>query len=444
MGNSRVATSLMSGGLVELRRRILFVLLGIFIYRLGAHIPVPGLDPERLASLFNQQENTLIGLANMFSGGALSRLTIFAIGIMPYITASIIIQLFTAVSPTLMQLKKEGESGRAKINQYTRYATFVLAVFQSFGMSLYLASQGIAIQASFTFYFVTTITLTTGTMFLMWLGEQITERGVGNGISLIIFAGIVANFPSAVVQLLQQAREGQMQGLALIILAGLVLIVTGFVVFVERAQRRIKVNYAQRTVGRKVYAAQTSHLPLKINMSGVIPAIFATSIILTPASLAQWFGRGENWQWLGDVGLALSPGQPLYLILYALAIMFFAFFYTALVFNPRETADNLKRSGAFIAGLRPGEQTANYVDSVMTKLTLVGSIYLVVVCLLPELLMYTWNVPFYFGGTSLLIVVVVIMDFMAQVQSHMMSHQYESLMKKARLKGGSNFPGLPY
>ncbi|MEE9452536.1 MAG: preprotein translocase subunit SecY [Gammaproteobacteria bacterium] len=429
------------GGLAELRQRILFVLLGIIIYRIGAHIPVPGLDPERLAALFDQQQNTIIGLANLFSGGALSQLTIFAIGIMPYITASIIIQLFTAVSPALSQLKKEGESGRKKINQYTRYATLVLAIFQSLGMSLYLGSQGIALQGDFLFFLTATVTLTTGTMFLMWLGEQMTERGIGNGISLIIFAGIVTSFPTAVGQVLEQTREGQMQLFALLILSALVLFVTAFVVFVERAQRRIKVNYAQRTQGRKVYAAQTSHLPLKINMSGVIPVIFATSIILTPASLAQWFGQGENISWLGDIGLALSPGQPLYLLLYASAIGFFAFFYTALVFNPKETADNLKKSGAFVPGIRPGEQTANYVDNIMTRLTLAGALYLILVSLLPEILMFSWQVPFYFGGTSLLIVVVVIMDFIAQVQSHIMSHQYESLMKKASLKA-PKFPGL--
>ena len=440
MAKQKTATN-SKGGLTELRQRILFVLLGILVYRIGAHIPVPGLDPERLAALFSQQQNTIIGLANLFSGGALSNLTVFAIGIMPYITASIIIQLFTAVSPALSQLKKEGESGRKKINQYTRYATLFLAIFQGLGMAIYLSSQDIALQANFSFFLTATVTLATGTMFLMWLGEQMTERGVGNGISIIIFAGIVTSFPAAIGQLLEQAREGQMQLFALIILAALVLFVTGFVVFVERAQRRIKVNYAQRTQGRKVYAAQSSHLPLKINMSGVIPVIFATSIILTPGSLAQWFGRGENLAWLGDIGLALSPGQPLYLVAYAIAIAFFAFFYTALVFNPKETADNLKKSGAFVPGIRPGEQTANYIDGVMTRLTMWGAIYLILVSLLPELLMFSWQVPFYFGGTSLLIVVVVIMDFIAQVQSHVMSHQYESLMKKASLKN-PRFPGL--
>jgi preprotein translocase subunit SecY len=428
------------GGLTELRQRILFVLLGVLVYRIGAHVPVPGLDPERLAQLFSQQESTIIGLFNMFSGGALSQLAVFAIGIMPYISASIIIQLFSSVSPKLMQLKKEGESGRRKINQYTRYLTLALAIFQSSGMALYLAGNGIALYTGFTFYFTATVTLVTGTMFLMWLGEQMTERGIGNGISIIIFSGIVASMPSAVAQIMEQVREGQMQGIALLILLALVVGVTGFVVFMERAQRRIKVNYAQRQQGRKLYAAQSSHLPLKINMAGVIPPIFASSIILLPASLAQWFGR-DSLSWLGDLGIALSPGQPLYLMAYTIMIIFFAFFYTALVFNPKDTADNLKRSGAFIPGIRPGQQTAAYVDGVMTRLTLVGAIYLALVCLLPELLMFGYNVPFYFGGTALLIIVVVIMDFIVQVQSHMMSHQYESLMKKGNLKG--NFPGFP-
>lgn len=435
-----LATS--KGGLTELKRRILFLVIGIIVYRIGAHIPVPGLDPQRLAHLFNQQQNTIVGLFNMFSGGALSRLTVFAIGIMPYISASIIIQMFTAISPKLDQLRKEGESGKRKINQYTRYGTLVLGIFQSFGMAKWLASQGIALDPGFTFFFTATVTLVTGTMFLMWLGEQMTERGVGNGISMIIFAGIVSRLPSAIGQVLEQVREGQMQAISLLLIVTIILLVTGFVVFMERGQRRIKVNYAQRTQGRKVYAAQSSHLPLKINISGVIPPIFASSIILLPATLAQWFGKGQGMAWLSNIGLALSPGQPLYLLLYTSAIVFFAFFYTALVFNPKDTADNLKKSGAFVPGIRPGEQTARYIDGVMTRLTFVGAIYLVLVCLLPELLMFYWHVPFYFGGTSLLIIVVVIMDFMAQVQSHLMSHQYESLMKKANLKGGSGFPGM--
>lgn len=426
------------GGLSELKKRLLFVLIGIFVYRLGAHIPVPGLDPVRLAHLFDAQKNTIIGLFNMFSGGALSRLTVFAIGIMPYISASIIIQMFTAISPKLSELQKEGESGKRKINQYTRYGTLALAIVQSLGMAKYLAAQGIALNVGPIFYFTATVTLVTGTMFLMWLGEQMTERGVGNGISMIIFAGIVSRLPTATGQIFEQVRQGQMSAIALLLILTIVLIVTGFVVFVERGQRKIKVNYAQRTQGKKVFAAQTSHLPLKINMSGVIPPIFASSIILLPATLAQWFGRGPGMGWLSDIGLALSPGQPMYLLVYSAAIVFFAFFYTALVFNPKDTADNLKKSGAFIPGIRPGDQTAKYIDKVMTRLTFIGAIYLLMVCLLPEFLWFTWNVPFYFGGTSLLIIVVVIMDFIAQVQAHLMSHQYESLMKKANLKGGGS------
>lgn len=441
MNNQKQASRPASGGLRELKARILFVIIGILVYRLGAHIPVPGLDPQKLANFFGEQQNTIFGLFNMFSGGALSRVTVFAIGIMPYISASIIIQLFSVVSPTLEQLKKEGESGRRKINQYTRYLTLLLGVFQSLGMTRWLVGQHIALQPDYAFYFTSVITLVTGTMFLMWLGEQITEKGVGNGISIIIFSGIVSSMPNALASVFQQVKEGQMQALTLILLAVVVVMVTGFVVFMERAQRRIRVNYAQRTHGRKVYAAQTSHLPLKINMSGVIPPIFASSIILLPATLAQFFGKGKGMDWLADVGMALSPGQPLYLIIYAAAILFFAFFYAALVFNPRDTADNLKKSGAFIPGIRPGEQTTRYIDEVMTRLTLIGAIYLVLVCLLPQILMYTWHVPFYFGGTSLLIIVVVIMDFVSQVQAHLVTQQYDSLMKKANFKG-AKLPGL--
>lgn len=437
----RQSKTAIGGGLAELKSRLLFVVLGILVYRLGAHIPVPGLDPQRLANFFNEQQNTIFGLFNMFSGGALSRVTVFAIGIMPYISASIMIQLFSVVVPALEQLKKEGESGRRKINQYTRYLTLVLSIFQSLGMARWLAGQQIALHADLFFYFTAVVTLVTGTMFLMWLGEQITEKGIGNGISLIIFSGIVSSMPTALASVLQQVKEGQMQALTLVIIAVIVVAVTGFVVFVERGQRRIRVNYAQRTQGRKVYAAQTSHLPLKINMSGVIPPIFASSLILLPATLAQFFARGKNMTWLADIGMALSPGQPLYLIVYALAILFFAFFYTALVFNPKDTAENLKKSGAYIPGIRPGEQTSRYIDSVMTKLTLAGALYLVMVCLLPQLLMFTWHVPFYFGGTSLLIIVVVIMDFVAQVQAHLMTQQYDSLMKKANFKG-TKLPGL--
>ena len=441
MKNQKQAPSPSRSGLSELKSRLLFVIIGILIYRLGAHIPVPGLDPQKLANFFSEQQNTIFGLFNMFSGGALSRVTVFAIGIMPYISASIMIQLFSVVVPSLEQLKKEGESGRRKINQYTRYLTLFLSIFQSLGMARWLAGQQIALQPDLAFYFTAVVTLVTGTMFLMWLGEQITEKGVGNGISLIIFSGIVSSMPNAIASVLQQVKEGQMQALTLLLIAIIVVLVTGFVVFVERGQRRIRVNYAQRTQGRKIYAAQSSHLPLKINMSGVIPPIFASSIILLPATLAQFFARGKGMDWLADIGMALSPGQPLYLIVYAVAILFFAFFYTALVFNPKDTADNLKKSGAYIPGIRPGEQTARYVDSVMTRLTLVGAIYLVLVCLLPQILMYTWHVPFYFGGTSLLIIVVVIMDFVAQIQAHLMTQQYDSLMKKANFKG-TKLPGL--
>ncbi len=441
MKNQKQISSQSRGGLAELKSRLLFVIIGILIYRLGAHIPVPGLDPQKLANFFNEQQNTIFGLFNMFSGGALSRVTVFAIGIMPYISASIMIQLFSVVLPALEQIKKEGESGRRRINQYTRYLTLLLSIFQSLGMARWLAGQQIALQPDFAFYFTAVVTLVTGTMFLMWLGEQITEKGIGNGISLIIFSGIVSSMPNAIASVFQQVREGQMQALTLLLVTIIVVAVTGFVVFMERGQRRIRVNYAQRTQGRKVYAAQTSHLPLKINMAGVIPPIFASSIILLPATLAQFFARGKGMDWLADIGMALSPGQPLYLIVYAVAILFFAFFYTALVFNPKDTADNLKKSGAYIPGIRPGEQTSRYVDLVMTRLTLVGAIYLVLVCLLPQILMYTWHVPFYFGGTSLLIIVVVIMDFVAQIQAHLMTQQYDSLMKKANFKG-NKLPGL--
>lgn len=426
--------NLSGGGLKELKQRIIFLLFALLVYRIGAHIPVPGLDPERLAELFNQQSNTILSLFNMFSGGALSRLTVFAIGIMPYISASIMIQLFGTVLPSLEQLKKEGESGRRKINQYTRYATLLLAIIQAFGFSKMLASKGVVMEPGFIFYFTATLTLVTGTMFLMWLGEQITERGVGNGISMIIFAGIVSGMPPTIGKIFEQAREGQIQGLTIIFLLGLFLLITAFVIFLERGQRRIIVNYAQRTQGRKVYAAQKSHLPLKINTAGVIPPIFATGLILLPITIAQWFGGGDYTQWLSDVALLISPGKPLYFLLFAVAVIFFAFFYTSIVANPKDMADNLKKSGAFIPGIRPGVQTASYIDGVMTRLTLVGAFYIAAVCILPEFLIYHWNVPF-FGGTSILIAVVVIMDFMAQVQSHLMSHQYESLMKKANLKG---------
>ncbi len=422
-------------GTSELKQRLLFVLIGIIIYRIGAYIPVPGLDPGKLADLFNQQKSGIIGLFNMFSGGALSRLTVFALGIMPYISTSIIMQLFTVVVPSLEELKKEGESGRRKINQYTRYGTVFLSIFQAMGIARWLIAKGIVLEPGLVFYISTTVTLVTGTMFLVWLGEQITERGIGNGISIIIFVGIVSGLPEAIGRFLEQVRQGQIQFLAMVLVCLAVVLVTGFVVFMERGQRRITVNYAQRQQGRKMYAAQSTHLPLKINMAGVIPPIFASSIILLPATLAQFFVSSQHLAWLSNLGLALEPGQPLYIILYAAAIMFFAFFYTALVFNPRDTADNLKKSGAFIPGIRPGEQSARYIDGVMTRLTFVGAMYLVLVALLPEFMVLTWHVPFYFGGTSLLIIVVVIMDFISQVQAHLMSRQYESLMRKANLKG---------
>ncbi|HUU71625.1 MAG TPA: preprotein translocase subunit SecY [Burkholderiales bacterium] len=427
----------MTGKFGDLKRRLLFLLLALIVYRIGAHIPVPGIDPVQLRELFRAQEGGILGMFNMFSGGALSRFTIFALGIMPYISASIIMQLLTVVVPTLEQLKKEGEAGRRKITQYTRYGTLVLATFQATGISIALESQsGLVIDPGMAFRFTAVVTLVTGTMFLMWLGEQITERGIGNGISLIIFAGIAAGLPSAMGGTLELARTGTFSiPLVLLLLIGAVL-VTAFVVFVERGQRKILVNYAKRQVGRKVYGGQSSFLPLKLNMAGVIPPIFASSIILFPATLAQLLGSSENVYWLRDIGGLLHPGQPLYVAFYAAAIIFFCFFYTALVFNPRETADNLKKGGAFVPGIRPGEQTAKYIEKIILRLTLAGSIYITLVCLLPEFLIVKWNVPFYFGGTSLLIIVVVTMDFMQQVQAYVMSHQYEGLLKKANFKGG--------
>ena len=430
------ASSSAQNGISDLKRRLLFVLIAIVVFRIGSYIPVPGLNPLRLQELFNAQQNNIIGLFNMFSGGALMRFSVFALGIMPYISASIIIQLLTVLSPQLSELRKEGEAGQRKINKYTRYGTLLLATFQAIGISKMLVANNIALAVGFSFYFTTTLTLVTGTMFLMWLGEQVTERGIGNGISLIIFAGIVAGMPAAIGKTLEQVREGQLQFIAMLLILVAVIGVVAFVVFVERGQRRITINYARRMQGGNMYAAKSSHLPLKINMSGVIPPIFASSIILFPATIAQWFGHGKGMEWLGTIGVALQQGQPLHMMLFAVAIIFFCFFYTALVFNPRDTAENLKKSGAFIPGIRPGEQTARYVDTVMTRLTLAGSIYVTLVCLLPEFMILTWNVPFYFGGTSLLIIVVVVMDFMAQVQAHIMSYQYESLLKKANLRGG--------
>ncbi|MBR2514807.1 MAG: preprotein translocase subunit SecY, partial [Halomonas sp.] len=410
--------------------------LAIVVYRIGAHIPVPGINPDQLAALFREQQGTILGMFNMFSGGALERMSVLALGIMPYISASIIMQLMTAVSPHLEQLKKEGEAGRRKISQYTRYGTVILAFVQATGMSVGLASQGIAYSADFSFYFTAIVTFVSGAVFMMWLGEQITEKGIGNGISLLIFAGIVAGLPSAVGQAFELARnEGAWNVLPLLALSVLGIATVAFVVFIERGQRRLKVNYPRRQVGNKMYAGQSSYLPLKVNMAGVIPAIFASSILLFPASIGQWVGAGEGMEWLQRASQALGPGQPLYILLFAAAVVFFCFFYTALVFNPKDVADNLKKSGAFLPGIRPGEQTARYIDKVMTRLTLFGALYITAVSLMPQFLIVAWNVPFFFGGTSLLIVVVVIMDFMAQVQSHLMSHQYDSVMKKSNLKG---------
>ena len=425
-----------SGKFGDLRRRIIFLLLALVVYRLGAHIPVPGIDPVQLQELFKGQSGGILNLFNMFSGGALSRFTVFALGIMPYISASIIMQLMTYVVPTLEALKKEGESGRRKITQYTRYGTLFLAIFQSLAIALGLeGSPGLVLSPGFGFRMTAVVSLVAGTMFLMWLGEQITERGLGNGISILIFAGIVAGLPSAIGGLFELVRTGAMSPIASMFIIALVIGVTFVVVFVERGQRKILVNYAKRQVGNKVYGGQSSHLPLKLNMSGVIPPIFASSIILLPATIVGWFAAGEGMRWLRDLSSALSPGQPIYVMLYAGMIVFFCFFYTALVFNSRETADNLKKSGAFIPGIRPGEQTAKHIDKILSRLTLVGAVYITAVCLLPEFLVLKYNVPFYFGGTSLLIIVVVTMDFWAQVQSYVMSQQYESLLKKANFKG---------
>ena len=429
------------GGLSELWARLRFVLIAILVYRIGAHIPVPGINPDRLAAMFEQNQGTILSMFNMFSGGALERMSILALGIMPYISASIIMQLMTVVSPQLEQLKKEGEAGRRKISQYTRYGTVILATVQSFAMAVGLAGQGIAFSADLSFYFVAVVTLVSGAVFLMWLGEQVTEKGIGNGISILIFAGIVAGLPGAVGQSFEAARQGDLNIIALLAIAVLAIATIAFVVFMERGQRRITVNYAKRQQGNKVFAAQSSHLPLKVNMAGVIPPIFASAILLLPASIGQWFGQADNMQWVQDVSLALAPGQPLYILLFAISIVFFCFFYTALVFNPKDVADNLKKSGAFVPGIRPGEQTARYIDTVLGRLTLFGELYITAVSLMPQFLVVAWNVPFYFGGTSLLIVVVVVMDFMSQVQSHLMSNQYSSLMKKSNLKGNGGLMG---
>ncbi|MDD2928294.1 MAG: preprotein translocase subunit SecY [Sideroxydans sp.] len=421
----------------DLSKRLWFLLGALVVYRIGAHIPVPGIDPNVLADLFKQQQGGILGMFNMFSGGALERFTILALGIMPYISASIIMQLASIAVPQLEQLKKEGEAGRRKITQYTRYGTLVLALFQSFGIAVMLQSQkDLVLNPGLMFQMTTVVTLVTGTMFLMWLGEQITERGLGNGISLIIFAGIAAGLPSAIGNTLEMARTGAFSVPLVLALFFGAIAVTALVVFVERGQRKVLVNYAKRQVGNKIMGGQSSHLPLKLNMAGVIPPIFASSIILFPATLAGWFGSGSSMTWLKDVSDKLAPGQPIYVMFYAAAIIFFCFFYTALVFSPKETADNLKKSGAFLPGIRPGEQTARYIEKIMLRLTMVGAVYITLVCLLPEFLVVKWNVPFYFGGTSLLILVVVTMDFMAQVQSYLMTHQYENLLKKANFKAG--------
>jgi preprotein translocase subunit SecY len=420
----------------DLKRRLIFLLLALVVYRIGTHIPVPGIDPDQFRQLFNSQSGGILGLFNMFSGGALSRFSVLALGITPYISASIIMQMMTYVLPSLEALRKEGEAGRRKITQYTRYGTLVLALFQAYGIAVALQSQqNLVINPGPMFLFVTVVALLTGTMFLMWLGEQITERGLGNGISILIFAGIVAGLPTAIGGLFELVNTGAIHPLSAIFIVALIVAVTAFVVLVERGQRKILVNYAKRQVGNKIYGGQSSHLPLKLNMSGVIPPIFASSIILFPATLASWFTSGDATRWIRDLAAALSPGQPLYMLLYASMIVFFCFFYTALVFNSKETADNLKKSGAFVPGIRPGDQTARYIDKILMRLTLAGAIYITFVCLVPEFLNLRFNVPFYFGGTSLLIVVVVTMDFMAQVQAYMMTHQYESLLKKTNFKG---------
>jgi len=421
-------------GLTELRARLLFVLFALLVYRVGTHIPVPGINPERLAALFDQQQGGILDLFNMFSGGALERMSILALGVVPYITSSIIMNLMSMMYPALQQLRKEGESGRRKITQYTRYGTLVIALIQGTSLSATLANQGLAFDPGLTFYFVATTTLVTGALFMMWLGEQITERGVGNGISLLIFSGIVSGFPSAIGQSFEAARQGDINIIALLAIGVLAIGVVAFIVFVERGQRRITVNYAKRQQGRRQYQAQASHLPLKINMAGVIPAIFASSLLLAPASMAQWFGNSPGMSWLQEIALVLSPGQPLYILMFAAGIVFFCFFYTAIMFDPKDVADNLKRQGAYVPGIRPGQQTARYIDDVITRLTVVGALYITLVCLLPEFMVVAFNITFQLGGTALLIVVVVAMDFMSQVQAHLMSSQYAKLMEKSNLK----------
>ena len=422
-------------GLTDLRNRLLFVLFALLVYRIGTHIPLPGINPERLRALFEQNQGGILDLFNMFSGGALERMSILALGVVPYITSSIIMNLMSMMYPSLQQLRKEGESGRRKITQYTRYGTLLISLVQGMSLSVTLANQGLAFSTGFTFFFVATVTLVTGALFMMWLGEQITERGVGNGISLIIFSGIVSGFPGAIGQSFEAARQGDINIIALLAIAMLAVLVVGFVVFIERGQRRITVNYAKRQQGRRVFQGQASHLPLKINMAGVIPAIFASSLLLAPASMAQWFGQGPGLGWLQQVALVLSPGQPLYILMFAGGIVFFSFFYTAIQFDPKDMADNLKRQGAYVPGIRPGQQTARYIDDVVTRLTVFGSLYVTLVCLLPEFMVVAFNITMQLGGTALLIVVVVAMDFMSQVQAHLMSSQYAKLMEKSNLKG---------
>jgi preprotein translocase subunit SecY len=424
----------------EVRNRLLFLLGALIVYRIGSFIPVPGIDPAKLAALFDQQKGTILDMFNMFSGGALQRLSIFALGVTPYISASIIVQLMAAVMPQLKEIKKEGEAGRRRLTKYTRYGTLGLAIFQSIGAAYALEKNGVTLSPGFGFVFTAAISLVTGTMFLMWLGEQITERGIGNGMSMIIFTGIVSSMPHAVGATAQLISEGSLNPLIAIFVVVLVFAVTVAVVFVERAQRRIPIHHARRQQGRKLFAAQTQHLPLKLNMSGVIPPIFASSIILFPASMVRFFGGESGGGLMQQLSLALSPGQALYTLLYAVMIIFFCFFYTALVFDSRETAENLKKSGAFVPGVRPGLQTAKYIDNVLTRLTVAGAIYITLICLTPEFLVTYFNVPFTFGGTSLLITVVVVMDFMAQLQAHLMSHQYEGLLKKANLKSLNSTP----
>ncbi|MFC1664058.1 preprotein translocase subunit SecY [Pseudomonadota bacterium] len=445
MAKTKNPTAGGTGQLHELRQRIFFILAAMVVYRLGTHIPVPGVDSVAVAALFDQTRGSIVDVFNMFSGGALQRLSILALGVMPYISASIIMQMMSAVIPQLEQLKKEGEQGRRKITQYTRYGTLVLAAFQGLGIAVAVEAQApggspVVLIPGVGFRIIAMVSLVTGTMFLVWLGEQMSERGIGNGISLLIFASIVAGLPSAVGGTLELARTGTFTPIGVLTLFAGAILVTGFVVFVERGQRRLTVNYAKRQQGRRMYAGQTSHLPLKLNMAGVIPPIFASSIILFPASLGSWFGQAEGMGWLRDIATTLAPGQPIYAMIYAAMIVFFCFFYTAMVFNPNEIADNLKKSGAFIPGIRPGVQSAKYIDTVVSRLTLAGAIYLTVVCLIPEFMIVQWSVPFYFGGTSLLIIVVVMMDLMSQVQSHLMSRQYESLLKKSSLTGGLGMP----